>query len=175
VLLTSGIYSITILTSTGVSNAPVATIDWKNNDDALANHNSEPAANAIALPLTSTLCLLVVDVNELILKLSPAPFNTVEATIDTSPDALPNPTANVPAEVATFSVKKIPKDVTKDPAGMKLASSLLVSAIPAGIVTVEDILYVGADDAYLPKASSLFCICQVGLFPLFTVKGPLAL
>ena len=131
-------YSITILTSTGVSNAPVATIDWNHNDDSLPNHNSDPAANSIALPDGSTLCLLEVDVNELILKLSPAPFNTVDATIDASPDALPNPTANVPAEVATFSVKKIPKDVTKDPAGMKLANSKLVVAIPDGMVIVAD-------------------------------------
>lgn len=131
-------YSIIILTSTGVSNAPVATIDWNHNDDVLANHNSDPAANSIALPDGSTLCLLEVDVNELILKLSPAPFNTVDATIDTSADALPNPTANVPAVVATFSVKKIPKDDTKDPAGMKLANSKLVVAIPAGMVSVAD-------------------------------------
>ena len=115
-------YSITILTSTGVVNTPVATIVWKNSDDVLANHNAEPAANAIALPPEVNACLLEVEVNEFIVTSSPALINAVDATIDTSADALPNPTANVPAAVATFSVKKIPKDDTKDPAGMKLAS-----------------------------------------------------
>ena len=132
-------YSITTLTSTGVSNAPVATIDWNHNDDVLANHNSDPAANSIALPDGSTLCLLEVDVNELILKLSPAPFNTVDATIDTSAEALPNATDRIPAAPAvTFSVKKIPKDVTKEFAGMKLANSVFVSVAVTGIVTDVD-------------------------------------
>ena len=116
-------YSITILTSHSADNTFPDTIVWNHKSEVLANHNADPAANAIALPPASKACLLEVDVNELIVISLPAPFNAVEATIETSADALPNATDNIPAAPAvTFSVKKIPKDDTKDPAGMKLAS-----------------------------------------------------
>ena len=105
----------------------------------MPNHNAEPGANAIALPPVSTLCLLEVDVNELIVIFSPAAFNAVDPTIDTSNEALPNATDRIPAAPASmFSVKKIPKDVTKEFAGMKLANSLFVVVAATGIVTDVD-------------------------------------
>ena len=113
-------YSITILTSTVAPNTFPATTVWNHKSDALPNHNAEPAANAIALPPVSTACLLLVDVNELIVISSPAVFSAVEATIETSAEAFPKPTDNTPeAPASTFSVKKIPMDDTKDPAGIK--------------------------------------------------------